>query len=76
MKTKHPFWQLAEKEDKSDAERVALTALAGLSVHKPYSSMTPEGVYDKLLDNAEKIFNMKRRGPGQFAAQKQTEKFG
>lgn len=45
---KHPFWQLAERANKTDTDRAALAAIARLST-SIFSHLTLEQIYDDLL---------------------------
>jgi len=54
----HPFVELLHKEPKSDAERAAVTAVMLLSVQAKFDKLTPEEIYDTLLRESDRTFNM------------------
>lgn len=55
---KHPFWQLAAKKPKTDAERVAVAGVMALATHPKFTALHSEQIYDKLLEEAEIFLNL------------------
>ena len=57
---KHPFWQLGEKENKSDTERIAFVAMVRLLSTQEgyYHRLDGPQLYDTLLREASKVYQM------------------
>jgi hypothetical protein len=60
---KHPFWELASKKPKSDAERVAVAGVEALGNHPKFRSLHSQQIYDKLLEEAEMFLNLPPEEP-------------
>jgi hypothetical protein len=53
---KHPFWNLAEKKDKTEPEEMLCAAVNLLSTEPRFSSQTQEQVWDYIKKHAEFLF--------------------
>jgi hypothetical protein len=51
IEMKHALWQLMEKQNKTEADRVACAAVMALSTREGFTHMTPEQVFDALIVN-------------------------
>lgn len=59
----HPFWELARKKPKSDAERIAVAAVMALGNHPKYTKLHSAQIWDKLLEEAEMFLNLPPEEP-------------
>jgi hypothetical protein len=46
---KHPLWELMEKPNPTDVDRVAIASVMILSTREGFTHMTPEQVFDNLV---------------------------
>ena len=53
----HSFWQLVNKEPKSDTDKVAIVGVEAAFVSERYRHLTQEQVYDALLADAH-VFSL------------------
>lgn len=56
----HPLWATMQKPNIADVERVAIMGVIILSTQFPYSHMTPEGVFDALIERSTEILSGER----------------